>query len=180
MEGSTTLSASARVLDLRSVFGVEARVTTPTASTRGAYVEMDCTAAPGSATMVHYHPAQEETYRVLDGTLEVFLDGRWRAVPTGESLTVPQGAVHGFRNTSAAPVRFLNVHRPALGFEAHLETIDQLAKAGKVRGTKDLRSLIYLSMSAVEHQPDVPVRPPFWILKLLAGVGRAVGFRLQP
>jgi quercetin dioxygenase-like cupin family protein len=180
MEGDMIPGGSARVLDLRSVFGVEARVTTPTASTGGAYVEMDCTVAPGSGTMIHYHPEQEETYRVLDGTLEVFLDGRWRAVPPGESLTVPRGAVHGFRNASAAPARFLNVHRPALRFEEHLETIDRLAKAGKVRGTKDLRSLIYLSMSAVEHRPDVPVRPPFWIVKRLAGLGRTLGYRLAP
>ena len=175
-----TLDGSARVLDLRAVFGVEARVTIPAASTRGAYVEMDCTVVPGSATMIHYHPEQEETYRVLDGTLDVFLDDQWHAVPPGESVTVPRGAVHGFRNASAAPVRFLNVHRPALRFEEHLEMIDRLARAGKVRGTKDLRSLIYLSMSAVEHRPDVPVRPPFWIVKLLAGLGRTLGYRLDP
>ena len=129
--------------------------------------------------MIHYHPDQEETYRVLDGTLEVFLDDRWRAVAPGEALTVPRGAVHGVRNASAAPVRFLNVHRPALRFEEHLVTIDRLAKARKVRGTKDLRSLMYLSMSAVEHRPDVPVRPPFWIVKLLAALGRALGYRLE-
>lgn len=180
MERDMTPGASAGVLDLRSVFGIEARVTTPAASTSGAYVEMDCTVAPGSATMIHYHPDQEESYRVLEGTLEVFLEGRWRAVQPGESLTVPPGAVHGFRNASAAPARFLNVHRPALRFEEHLATIDRLAKAGKVRGTKDLRSLMYLSMSAVEHRPDVPVRPPFWIVRLLAGLGRALGYRLDP
>ena len=172
-------SAHGRVLDLRSVFGVAARVTTPAASTGGAYVEMDCTVDPGSGTMIHYHPEQEESYRVLDGTLEVFLEGRWRALPAGESLTVPRGAVHGFRNASGAPARFLNVHRPALGFERHLETVDRLARSGKVRGTKDLRSLIYLSMSAVEHRPDVPVRPPYWVVKLLAALGRRLGYRLD-
>ena len=46
--------------------------------------------------MIHYHPEQEETYRVLEGTLEVFCDDRWCMVSAGESLTVPRGAVHGF------------------------------------------------------------------------------------
>jgi quercetin dioxygenase-like cupin family protein len=170
---------NARVLDLRSVFGIEARVTTPAQSTGGAYVEMDCIVLPGNGTMIHYHPQQEETYEVLEGALEVSLDGRWRAVPAGESLTVPRGAVHGFRNSSAAPVRFINVHRPALGFQAHLETIDRLARSGKVRGTTDVRSLMYLSMSAVEHEPDVPVRPPYWVVKLLAALGRRIGLRLN-
>ena len=57
---------------------------------------MDGTAEPGSETLIHYQPKQEEIYRVLEGTLEVFCDDRWRMVSAGESLTVPRGAVHGF------------------------------------------------------------------------------------
>lgn len=171
--------AQEKVLDLRSVFGLEATVTVPSAATDGAYVEMDVTAEPSSGTMIHYHPEQEETYRVLEGTLEVLRDDRWRAVPAGESLTVPRGAVHGFRNTSEASVRFLNVHRPALAFQEHLETLDRLTRAGKIRGTKDLRSLIYMSMSATEHRPDVTVKPPPWVAKALAFVGRRLGYTLD-
>jgi quercetin dioxygenase-like cupin family protein len=168
-----------KVLDLRSVFGLQATVTTPSEATSGAYVEMDVTAQPGSETLIHYHPEQEETYQVLEGTLEVFRDDRWRAVPAEESLTVPRGAVHGFRNTSEMPVRFLNVHRPALAFQKHLETLDRLSRAGKIRGTKDPRSLIYMSMSAVEHRPDVTVKPPQWMMKALAFVGRRLGYTLD-
>lgn len=129
--------------------------------------------------MIHYHPEQEETYRVLEDTLEVFRDGRWNAVPAGESLTVPRGAVHGFRNASEAPVRFLNVHRPALVVQEHLETLDRLIRAGKIRGTKDPRSLIHMSMSAVEHRPDVAVKPPKWVIRGLAFIGRRLGYKLN-
>jgi hypothetical protein len=97
----------------------------------------------------------------------------------GESLTIPPGTVHGFRNATTSPVRFINVHRPALGFQAHLQTLDRLARAGKIRGTKDLRSLLYMSMSAVTHRPDVPVKPPFWLLQLMAFIGRRLGFALD-
>lgn len=55
------------VLDLRPVFGVLARVTAPAEATGGEFVEMDCTADPGSGTMVHFHPGQEETFRVPEG-----------------------------------------------------------------------------------------------------------------
>lgn len=168
-----------KVLDLRSVFGLEATITSPSAAADGAYVEMDVTADPGSETIIHYHPEQEETYQVLDGTLEIFRDGQWHALPAGESLTVPQGAVHGFRNSSGAPVRFVNVHRPALAFQEHLETLDRLSRAGKIRGTKDLRSLIYMSMSGVEHRPDVAVKPPQWVVKGLAFIGRRLGYTLN-
>lgn len=167
------------VLDLRSVFGVEARVTMPSAATGGAYVEMECTVEPGSGSMIHYHPHQEETYRVLEGTLEVFREGTWRPVQMGESLTVPQGAVHAFRNTSSAPAKFVNVHRPALAFQAHLETLDRLVRSGKVRGTNDPRSLIYMSMSAVKHQPDVAVKPPQVVVNFMAWLGRRLRFTLD-
>lgn len=166
------------VLDLRSVFGVEATITTPSSATDGEYVEMDCTLEPGNGTTIHYHPEQVETYEVVEGTMDVFYDERWRTVRTDESFTVPQGEVHGFRNTSGATVQFLNVHRPALGFQTHLETLDRLIRAGKVSGMRDPRSLIYLSMSAMEHQPDVAVKPPQWMVKALAFVGGRLGFEL--
>lgn len=66
-----------RVLDLRSIFGVETRVTTPAEATGGAYVEMECTAQRGSGTLVHAHPEQEETFRVRHGTLELLQGGKW-------------------------------------------------------------------------------------------------------
>ena len=174
-----TDAATPRVLDLNAIFGVEARVTTPASATAGAYVEMDCTAQPGAATMVHYHPDQAETFQVQEGTLELLLDGRWRPVPAGESATVPKGAVHAWRNATGAPVRFLNVHRPALGFQEHLETLDRLARSGKVRGTKDLQSIMHMSMSAVRHRPDVAVRPPQWVVNLMAFIGRRLGYTLD-
>jgi quercetin dioxygenase-like cupin family protein len=167
------------VLDLRSVFGLEANVTTPSAATGGEYVELDCTVQPGGDTSIHYHPEQEETYRVLDGTLEVFRDGPWRVVQAGKSLTVPRGAVHGFRNASDAPVRFLNVHRPALAFQEHLETLDRLVREGKIRGLRDPRSLMYMSIASIEQEPSVTVKPPHWLLEGLALVGRRLGYRLD-
>jgi mannose-6-phosphate isomerase-like protein (cupin superfamily) len=168
-----------KVLNLRSVFGLEATVTTPSAATDGAYVEMDIMLEPGGDTNVHYHPEQEETYEVLDGTLEVFRDGDWQAVPAGGSLTVPHGTAHAFRNASETPVRFLNVHRPALAFQEYLETLDRLIRAGKVKGLKNLRSLIYISVALVEQRPSVSVKPPHMLIRALAFMGRRLGYTLE-
>lgn len=170
---------SSRTLDLRSVFGVMAQVTNPAAATGGEYAEMVCTALPRSGTMVHYHPEQEETFHVLEGTLEVLRDGAWISVHAGQTHLVPRGEVHAWRNPGSAPIRFQNVHRPALGFLDHMESLDRLARAGKIRGTKDWRSLIYMSMSAVKYRPDVTVKPPQWIVDTMAFIGRRLGFVLD-
>jgi len=86
-----------KVLDLRSIFGLEATVTTPAVATDGASVEMDVVLEPGGHTNDRHHPAQEETFQVLAGTLEVFWDGDWHKVPAEKSSTVPRGATHAFR-----------------------------------------------------------------------------------
>jgi quercetin dioxygenase-like cupin family protein len=168
-----------RTLDLTPVFGVRAQITADARETGGEYVEMDCTVQPGSGSIVHYHPRQEETYHVVDGVLEVLRDGDWRTVRAGESMAIAPGAVHAFRNRSSSPVRFINRHTPALGFQAHLETLDLLIRAGKIRGTTDLRSVIHMSMSAARHQPDVPVKPPAWLVRVMAFVGRRLGYSID-
>lgn len=174
-----------QVLNLRPVFGLEAIVTTPSAATDGAYVEISVTLEPGGETTIHYHPEQEETFEVLDGTLEIFRDGRWQAAPEGDPVTVPHGAVHAFRNAGDAPVRFLNVHRPALTFQEFLETLDRLIQAGKVKGLprpprlKNLRSGIYISMAATEQGTSVEVKPPQKLIRGSAFVGRLLGYKLE-
>jgi quercetin dioxygenase-like cupin family protein len=55
--GETHDSDSERkVLNLRSVFGLEATITTPAVATDGAYVELDVMLEPGGGTNAHIHP----------------------------------------------------------------------------------------------------------------------------
>jgi hypothetical protein len=77
------------------------------------------------------------------------------------------------------PVRFLNVHRPALTFQEFLETLDRLIRAGKVKGLKGLRSGIYVSVAAAEYDTSVSVKPPQVFLRGLAFIGRSLGFKLE-
>jgi hypothetical protein len=69
-------------------------------------------------------------------------------------------------------------HRPAFIFQEFLETVVRLIRAGKVKGPRDLRSGIYLSLAAVEQGTSVQVKPQM-LLRGLAFIGRRLGYRLE-
>ena len=81
------------------------------AETGGEFVEMEWVLPPGAfAPPPHRHPTQVEEYEILDGRLEVMINGRWRELGAGESASVPVNAAHTFRTTGDQPVRVRNVH----------------------------------------------------------------------
>ena len=56
---------------------------------------------PGRGAPTHRH-AVEEVLAVLDGTAEVWLDEERAMLTAGQSVVVPAGRKHGFRNTGPA------------------------------------------------------------------------------
>src|SRR5438876_41173 len=69
--------------------------------TGGEFFEMEMTLAPKSgATPIHVHPKAIETCEVLAGTFDVYIEGAWKPVKTGERIGVPRGVPHSFRNSS--------------------------------------------------------------------------------
>lgn len=52
----------------------------------------------GGNALVHLHPAADEIFEVVSGRLTVVVDGVERTVEPGQSVTVPRGAPHHFRN----------------------------------------------------------------------------------
>jgi quercetin dioxygenase-like cupin family protein len=55
---------------------------------------------PGKGAPTHLH-AVEEVLTVLEGQAEFWLDGQRQALTSGQSVIVPAGRKHGFRNTGA-------------------------------------------------------------------------------
>jgi mannose-6-phosphate isomerase-like protein (cupin superfamily) len=134
------------VLNLEPVFGLKATVTVLSVATDGAYVEIDLVLEPGGHTDLHSHPEQEETYGVLDGTLDVFRGGRWHTVSAKESLTVPRGTTHAFRNVLGAILARAGVDVTLVARQAHVRR-DPGARllAGGVLGS------IRIALDAQEH-----------------------------
>jgi quercetin dioxygenase-like cupin family protein len=114
----------------------------PAAETGGEYVEMEFVLPPGCvAPPPHVHPQQVEEYEVLEGSLDVTVDGQWRTLARGESASVPQGALHTFRNRSGAVVRVRNWHRPAVRFEDFIERTAATLRAAGVKSKRESPAL---------------------------------------
>jgi mannose-6-phosphate isomerase-like protein (cupin superfamily) len=57
--------------------------------------------APGNGAPTHAHPV-EEVLTVREGEAEMWIDQERVVVTAGQSLTVPAGRQHGFRNSGHA------------------------------------------------------------------------------
>jgi quercetin dioxygenase-like cupin family protein len=72
----------------------------------------------------HYHRMHVDSFFVLEGELEVMVDGESRTVRAGELAAVVPGTVHAFKNAGDQPVRFLNLHTPGLRFDEYIRRMD--------------------------------------------------------
>jgi mannose-6-phosphate isomerase-like protein (cupin superfamily) len=61
----------------------------------------------------HVHPLQDEYIYVLDGRIDLLLDGKRRSAATGDLVRMPRGIPHAFFNNSGEPVTALFWAAPA-------------------------------------------------------------------
>jgi quercetin dioxygenase-like cupin family protein len=81
---------------------------------------------PGQHVPVHVHPAQDEFILVLEGELELKLDGVWSKAKEGDLVRMPRGVPHGYFNKSDAPARALFWVSPAGRLEALFDALHDL------------------------------------------------------
>jgi thiamine-phosphate pyrophosphorylase len=70
----------------------------------------------------HVHLRHADCFYVLEGELELLVDGDVVRAGPGTSVVVPPGVAHAF--TSVGRARFLNVHAPECGFIEYLRKVD--------------------------------------------------------
>jgi mannose-6-phosphate isomerase-like protein (cupin superfamily) len=63
----------------------------------------------------HVHPDHTDSFYVLEGEVEFFLDDAWHRGRPGTFLSVPPNVEHGFRPCGSS-FRLLNFHTPNVGF----------------------------------------------------------------
>ena len=151
-------------------------------------VLVDTFVDPGGGVTPHIHPTMREHFEVLDGEMS-FLSGRtWVTASAGESVEVPAGTRHAYRNRSDAEAHMVCHASPPETLEAFLADAASLSRAGMITAQGLPRSFNALLRAAVltESYREMvtllfPPLPPPAIQRIvmppLARWGRRRGYR---
>lgn len=124
----------------------------------------------------HVHPHATEVFKVEEGEFEMLVQGEWRTVRAGETVTVPPGNRHTFRNESGAMTVVHNTHDPHCDFERYIRTIAKLSHEHRTTAPNSPVTATKFSM-VMSSYPDL-IRPtdfPFRLaVPVLGATGRAL------
>ena len=80
---------------------------------------------------VHVH-SDDHIFYVIEGTLSLFVDGRWSDLEKGGCAFIPGGAPHDFQNRGRVRAGFINLNVPG-GFEEAMPAIAAALSAEDLR-----------------------------------------------
>jgi mannose-6-phosphate isomerase-like protein (cupin superfamily) len=81
----------------------------------GAAAVFVSTVMPRMGPPAHFHRLTDEFFYVLEGEIDVWIDGRHLTLTPGMSATLPRGLVHRFDNLGERPAKVLTVVTPGDG-----------------------------------------------------------------
>jgi len=130
--------------------------------------------------LVHTHPHAIETYEVLDGEMEFFVQDKWLHARKGDKLNVPKGMTHAFRNPTEKIVTVYNTHQPALRMENYFEDVCKVLDKLTDNRTKDfrmnLKAMLYMSVLMNNYRNEIIAKdPPDVAIKFLGFISKLIG-----
>jgi mannose-6-phosphate isomerase-like protein (cupin superfamily) len=131
--------------------------------------------AGGSRPPAHLHPAQDEHFEVLEGSLSAVIEGDERVLGPGDRLEIPRGTTHAMWNSGAERAVASWRTRPAGRTAEWFRTIDRLGDGGKRKPPLPAMAAALRSYSDVFQLAAGPraLRPALRAaLRLLAIAGR--------
>jgi len=129
----------------------------------------------GFVAAAHVHPSQEERFEILRGSVGFRIGRKKLVAGPGQRLTVPAGTPHKFWNAGEEEAHFVCEVRPALQFEALLETMFALAADGKTN-RKGMPNPLRLAVIANAHFDTVQLPfPPTILQRIGLALGSPVG-----
>jgi quercetin dioxygenase-like cupin family protein len=143
---------------------------------------------PGGGVTPHVHPTMEERFEILGGSPSFLAGRKWETARPGDTVVVPPGTRHAFRNDGAEVAHFVGHARPPSTLQEFLEDTAGLSRAGMLtrRGVPKGLSGLLAGAVLVHHYRDMvqllfPPLPPPWVQRLvmpaLARLGERRGYR---
>jgi len=97
------------------------KLSLPTRTRRNCRIAAESLGAP-----VHIHPDPIETYTIMEGEMEFFLNDKWMTARKGEKIIVEKGIPHTYKNLTDKVVKLYNTHESAMLFENFFEGLSKV------------------------------------------------------
>ncbi|MHA4809702.1 cupin domain-containing protein [Flavitalea flava] len=146
--------------------------------TEGRLLEMEATYHGRSKEPVaHYHPFQEEDFRVITGELTVKINGKDRqTLKAGDRLHIPSNQVHSMWNAGTEKTIVNWQVRPAMDTENLLETMTGLAVDGKTNES-GMPPILQIALTAGRFGRVLRLsKPPFLVQKVLFSLLKPIAY----
>ena len=98
----------------------------------GELLLIDTWVQPGGGVTPHVHPAMEERFNVLAGRPSFLAGRRWRTAEPGETVVVPAGTRHAYRNEGDEDAHIVCEARPPSSLAEFLTEAAELNRSGKI------------------------------------------------
>lgn len=96
--------------------------------TGGAYTLMEDNLKATFALGLHRHDTHAETFYIVEGAVDFYVDGDWLRCTAGSTLHLPPGTPHACVSASGGGERMLMIYQPS-GFDGYLAELAQLTEA---------------------------------------------------
>lgn len=174
----------AKIIDM-STLGMRFTVLADGTQTNGRSLDLHWELLPGcnmKDPFVHQHPHAAETYEILEGEMEFFVKDKWIRAVKGDTLSVPAGVAHTFRNPTDKTVMVFNTHQPALNMEAYFDDVCKVLDKVTDNSTKQfnmgIKTKLYMGVLMSRYRNEiVAVKPPDIAVRILGFIGNVMGVR---
>jgi quercetin dioxygenase-like cupin family protein len=95
--------------------------------TANGWALFEATVLPGSIVPDHKHDGFDEAFYILEGELEMSVEGEKVTAAQGYFINIRRGAIHGYQNKRSEAARYLTWTHPA-GIEHFYEEISEKVK----------------------------------------------------
>lgn len=99
--------------------------------TNGAFYLCEATFAPESGSPLHIHHYEDEVVYVLEGTINIRLDGRKLQAESGGIIHLPKNIPHALQNPLKTPLRIMVFAIPG-GLESYFDEVDAALQNGSL------------------------------------------------